>query len=86
MEWSTGCNDFCRRHLKEWKEVMVAGNHKGVLEVMKGSYIEGPCGIDNKNKRYYFVKDKHGVVLWDGYTCCKYSARAKAFSRLSNEE
>ena len=68
-----GCKEFCAMMLRETRKGLK--DRPVFLAMVKGWYTESTGMV---NKKYFWVKDRHGKVLWQGGSCCSYNAKAHA--------
>jgi hypothetical protein len=80
------CRTFCRKVLKE---TMLDCRVKPLSHVharAKGFWTELPSkGAGKGSDKWWVVKDAEHDVVWTGWTCCSYMAKAKAIGSLINK-
>jgi hypothetical protein len=72
---------FCRLALKGTKAAAWAA----LPEVVGGLYVDPPSKMCS-GKKWYWVRRADGTVLWQGATCCAWSAMDQALEKLLADE
>lgn len=50
----------------------------------RGKPTDAGFGVTHtSDRRYWLVQDAHGKTLWEGDTCCAWSARTEALMKLA---
>ena len=68
-----GCKTFCTRFLNETRKCLK--NRPELLAMVKGWYVDRSGSLGD---RWFWVRDRHRKIIWQGSTCCVYHAKAKA--------
>lgn len=69
-------HSICRMMLSQAKGSLP----KDFLPELRGVYVEQTTMLNNS--KWFWVKDAHGNVLWEGRACCSWSARYHQLDKM----
>ncbi len=79
------CKTFCTALLREArKDAQTILGTRGLAGWVKGWYTESSrvCA----NKKWFWVKDRTGGVMWEGTSCCSYHAKYRALNKIMDQQ